>query len=642
MKSTRLLSALTLIFIAFAGIYCNSGRKASTSTIDFLNLNDTVQYVGITACKSCHKNIYETFIQTGMGQSFDVANPNKSVAEFGAHALVYDEYSDFYYKPFWDEDTLFIMEFRLDKEDTVHKRIEKVKYIIGSGQHTNSHIVEINGFLFQAPITFYTQKKQWDLAPGYEKGFNSRFSRAIGLECMTCHNALPQFAKGSENKYYHVPVGIDCERCHGPGALHVREKLAGVVVDTSRAIDYTIVNPAHLNLDLQMSLCQRCHLQGIAVLEEGKSFEDFKPGKHLSEVMNVFLPRYEGAEDQFIMASQADRLRMSQCFKQSKKLSCITCHNPHISVLQTNKNVFNQNCQKCHANNNQCSEDELMRVQQADDCVHCHMPKSESIDIPHVSITDHFISVPSKTLPSDEKEAITKFLGLVCLTQEHPSPKTVAEGYLAFYEKYSSNIAYLDSAEKYIIYLQSSESILSRFNTIIRLYFLKEDYQKVTYYAHQVHLDNIHDAWTIYRIGEGYYQLGQYKEAMMYYEKAVELMPLNVDYLNKLGSSMMALNDVNEAKRVFEQILALNPKHTTALSNLGFISLNLGQVNDAETYYNRALALDPDYEQALMNKAGLMMFMKQPAKAATLLKRVLDKNPGNQRARSLLRQMQKV
>ena len=38
---------------------------------------------------------------------------------------------------------------------------------------------------------------------------------------MTCHNAYPDFVLGSTNKFNKIPKGIDCERCHGPGELHV-------------------------------------------------------------------------------------------------------------------------------------------------------------------------------------------------------------------------------------------------------------------------------------------------------------------------------------------------------------------------------------------------------------------------------------
>src|SRR5690606_16471928 len=127
-------------------------------------------------------DIYNTYIQTGMGQSFGHATRQKSAADFG-HNPIYDKDLDFYYIPYWQNDSLHIKEYRLEGTDTVHKRVQKIDYIIGSGQHTNSHIFGVNGYLFQAPITFYTQKRQWDLAPGFEAGGNNRFSRIIESEC---------------------------------------------------------------------------------------------------------------------------------------------------------------------------------------------------------------------------------------------------------------------------------------------------------------------------------------------------------------------------------------------------------------------------------------------------------------------------
>ena len=77
--------------------------------------------------------------------------------------------------------------------------------------------------------------------------------------------------------------------------------MAGELVDTSKYIDYSIVNPGKLPIDKQFQLCMRCHLQGNAVLADGKSFYDFKPGMDLKDVMTVFTARYEDDES-FIMA----------------------------------------------------------------------------------------------------------------------------------------------------------------------------------------------------------------------------------------------------------------------------------------------------------------------------------------------------
>src|SRR4051812_29390035 len=109
---------------------CNHDTAVATKpSSPFLNLNDTVQYVGMNTCKNCHLNIYETFINTGMGKSFDAATKAKSAATYNAHSLVYDTLNNYYYFPFWQNDSMFIREFRLEGKDTVHNRVEYVSYV---------------------------------------------------------------------------------------------------------------------------------------------------------------------------------------------------------------------------------------------------------------------------------------------------------------------------------------------------------------------------------------------------------------------------------------------------------------------------------------------------------------------------------
>ena len=156
------LATIVLISITIALSRCSSNQtkdSTSTPTPKYLNLHDSAKYVGINSCKLCHQDIYNSFIQTGMGKSFDLASKNKSSAKFDAHSIVYDSISNFYYKPYWKEDGLMVIEFRLNKMDTVYKRIEKIDYIVGSGQHTNSHISNSNGYFTQIPLTFYACSK---------------------------------------------------------------------------------------------------------------------------------------------------------------------------------------------------------------------------------------------------------------------------------------------------------------------------------------------------------------------------------------------------------------------------------------------------------------------------------------------------
>ena len=117
-------------------------------------------------------------------------------------SILYDKKLDISYYPHWNNDSLFVNKY-YHKFDLIDSNY--IDYIIGSGHHTNSHIINQNGYLYQAPFTFYTQDSILDFPPGFESGNNSRFEREIGLECMTCHNAYPDFVLGSTNKFNKIP-----------------------------------------------------------------------------------------------------------------------------------------------------------------------------------------------------------------------------------------------------------------------------------------------------------------------------------------------------------------------------------------------------------------------------------------------------
>ncbi len=646
--SSRLLRSVLLVVALFAItlplFFCNNpaGKDDGDNTHEtslWRNVYDTsAHYVGMQTCRGCHESVYETFIQTGMGQSFGFATKEKSAADFSAaHALVYDSALDYYYKPYWDHDSFYIMEFRVEGGDTVHKRVQKVNYVVGSGQHTNSHIFNNNGYLYQAPITFYTQKHRWDLAPGFEKGASSRFQRLIEIECMSCHNGYPEFVSNSENKYTALKTGIDCERCHGPGSLHVLERQNNTPIDTSKTPDYTIVNPRRLPTELQNNVCQRCHLQGIAVLNDGKTFFDFHPGMKLSEVMNVFMPEYEGAQDKMIMASHVERMKKSQCYVQSGKMSCITCHNPHVSVKFTPRAQYLNACQGCHGNANgqhQCTETAQVRATKNNDCVTCHMPHNSSIDIPHVAVTDHFIR--KRPVEDSMKQKITAFLGLKCFNNNSPDAITTARGYMEFYERYAQSKGLLDSALLYLGKQNDIEAAKKQNRDYIRVYYLLNDYQRVTSYAAQLQPATINDAWTAYRIGEAYYQLQQPDSALPWYHRATELWKYSLDFENKYGICLLAVKKVPEALAVFQFVVGENPNHVSANTNLGFIYMQQGNNTMSYDYMMRANQLDPDYEQNLINLAVWYHSNHQPDRARKSLEHLLKKHPGNERAKAML------
>jgi Tfp pilus assembly protein PilF len=626
----------------------------------YLNHADTAKYIGMSACKLCHQSVYDSFIQTGMGRSIALASQKHSSADF-SNATLYDESKQLHYNAYWEKDSMYMLEYRLSKKDTVHARLNKVNYIIGSGQHTNSHLLLSGQYLSQMPMTYYTQKGKWDLPPGFENGVNTRFSRKIGLECMSCHNAYPDFVMGSENKYTSIPQGIDCERCHGPGSIHVAQRLTGSKIDTSKYIDYSIVNPSKLPIDLQFDICQRCHLQGNTILKEGKSFYDFKPGQKLSDVMTVFLPKYEGAEDEFIMASHADRLKQSACFIKSAErakgtkalkpyknaLTCITCHNPHVSVKSTRSELFDRACINCHGSAEQMAEShKQIKQYKAESCYTCHMPVSGSTDIPHVTVHDHYIRVP---LGKEQKQKIKRFIGLYAVNEKNPEPLVRAKAYLNQYDKFEQNIRFLDSAAHC---LNACEESASKFQVDVQLNFTQGNYSKLLQRVNRIGAEKIYKewcgapsydnawAWTCYRIAEAYNQSNQTASAVKWFSKAVELAPYQLDFRNKLGNALANTNQISEAKAQFKFILKENPSVATAYSNLAYLLMLESKFTEAKSLLKSGLKLDPDNENLMLNLVTLLMQSNDKMGAKLYLERVLQLNKNNRSAQMALKRLE--
>lgn len=679
--AATLVGFLLVTLVAFVG--CGpQDESGQTNPVGqtWRNVSGDVGYVGKGVCQSCHPDKFATFTEAQMGRSFKPALLKHSAADFEDVDPVYDPAFDLYYQAFHRGEDLYIMEYRLADGDTVHKRIEKIDYIVGSGQHTNSHIMEVNGYLYQMPMTWYAQDGKWDLAPKFSGGNNRRFSRPITETCMTCHNAMPGFVEGSENKFSNVPDGIDCERCHGPGELHVEEKRAGKMVDVRTEIDYSIVNPGKLPLDLQFDVCQRCHMQGATVYAEGKGPRDFRPGMKLESVLNVFQPRFADSTEKFIMASHPDRLQMSECFLGSHEensgfepMTCTTCHDPHVSIETLGSDHYRSVCQSCHtplegvdlaaanprtSRNDEaeaskpqfvktrehpaasrrsagvCTEDLAVRKEVDDNCVQCHMPVSGSTDIPHVRVTDHYIrAVEDRAsiveVSEDGFDAEGRFVGLASLIDQDPTEREMAEGYMTLYEESTNRPLYLDSAAVHLERARREESDEELASSLVRLYHLQRDFDATVRLSRKLGREAFSDAWTLYRIGEAYSNIGDLPTAILYMEEAVSLSPDHPRFLNQLGSTYTEARRIDEALEVFNRLLEANPKYAEAHNNRGFARIFRREFDQAEDDFLKAIALDPDAEQAIANLASLYLNTGRAAEARPYARRLLDLAPDN-------------
>jgi tetratricopeptide (TPR) repeat protein len=601
--------------VAFAvvltvGVFsCNKVKKQSQN----ISKKDTLHYVGMQTCKSCHEDIHSSFIHTGMGKSWYLPQQQPKIEIFDNKSVVFDKYKNLWYKPFYRKDTFYIMEYRFQGKDTFYKRTEKVDYIVGSGHQTRSYIANRNGFLYEFPITWYVKKQIWDISPGYENGNNTRFDRPIGLECIQCHNGNNELEQGALYQYKKVALGIDCEKCHGKGSEHVKLMQSGKKVN-----DKAIVNPAKLPIDKQTDVCQQCHLQGTNVYHTQKPFE---PGKSLNEYYAVFLPEYNNKQD-FGIASHAERLKRSACFIQSKgTMTCITCHNPH-EVQQKN---YNDACNQCHTSNTTlCKAPQNIQKAKNFDCSGCHLPKSGTSDIPHVAFTDHFIRKPISEIQKTKQK---EFIGLVCFTENKPKDLDKAIAWLNYFEKVNSKPVYLDSVAKFLSILPYKEKI--------RYFFFRKDYLTLLSVAEK---ETPQDAWTHYYIAEACFAQNNLTKAIIHFEQARQYLPRHIDFVIKAGNAYLSNQQADKAVHLFKEVIQLDKKYPGVHNNLGFAYTLQSQFDLAEQEFLAELSLHPDNVNALGNISSLYIKQGKKSEAKKYLIRLLQVQPQNANAKELLKQ----
>lgn len=636
----RVIVPLALVVCASLVSCGPSDREVPSQDAVYENWAPEAEYVGKEACRECHWQNYDSFVQSQMGRSWRNAALSLSNADFNNPDPVYAPDQNLYYQPFHVGEDLFVREYRIVDGDTIHNRVEQIDYIVGSGQHTNSHIYSVNGYLYQIPVTWYAQEGHWDLAPGFAEN-NSRFDRLIPEACMTCHNGRSPVVPGSENRYTAVAEGIACERCHGPGSIHIEETKAGRVVDINVQIDYTIVNPAKLAPERQLDLCARCHMQAADVFRAGVQPDDFRPGRRLSDFENVYWPRQPDSVHVFNMASHPDRMAMSECFRESwsedrnlKPMTCLTCHDPHVAIETITEQFYTDVCQSCHETSAvpACSEPSVIRGTAKESCATCHMPNSGTLDIPHIQITDHFIRVTERDRPrlsEEEFEEQTRFIRMASLIDPNPSDLDLALGFMSYFEKITNRPEMLEQASKALQRARKVETEQNLESAYMRLWYLQGNFSAIRR-ALREHPDySTQDAWTNMRIGEAFAVQGSFLSAMQYLELAVKAAPEHLRFMTVLASIYSELGTIDQALTLYDRILEANPKHETAVNNRGYANLMSGNFVSAEIDFKRAIELNPDAEMALANLASLYLNTNRQAMAIPLAQRLLSLDPEN-------------
>jgi len=131
-----------------------------------------------------------------------------------------------------------------------------------------------------------------------------------------------------------------------------------------------------------------------------------------------------------------------------------------------------------------------------------------------------------------------------------------------------------------------------------------------------------HDA-----LGIALSQKGQVDEAIIQFQKSLEINPLNAEARNNLGAALFNKGQVDEAMAQYQKNLEINPNDVATHNNLGNAFVHKKQLNEAIAQYQKALEIDPINAEA-RNHLGNALFLKGKVDEAIIqFQKSLEINP---------------
>lgn len=591
------------LLFAFALIGCEP--DISTSPVTFRNVANETDYTGDDSCASCHAEQYNGFQSHGMARSFYALRDIADSLWASADTTVVHAATGLRYRVVRIGTDLFQEEIvRGVQSETLSRRVD---FVVGSGNAAATFLTATNGRLFEMPVSWYARGSRWDLSPGYKLS-NARFDRQIPDRCMACHNSYPATIPWVDGKYSSLPSGIGCERCHGPGELHVSERLD--VPEPQSPIDDSIVNPKHLELGLRLAVCEQCHLQTtVSVLRRGRGAFDFRPSERLSDHVALFFDPAESRTGGTIpVISHAERMQRSACFTETQRsprpLECTTCHDPHEGFRDKGPRYFNATCTSCHM------PDALIAAVAAPyrqdhsadgPCFSCHMPRREADDAPHASFTDHWIrthdgsetptSSTEPLLPYFDRDKQNRegqtYLGMALIVhgRQTNNPRLMATGVATVEAGLESDTTWTEAHFlRGVAYHQLGRPDLAVGALELAVRLQPDSPQ---------HLDALAQAYEALRHSPS--------ESLSLYRKALDIQPALADVRANLATAFHRNGDLERAISEYRASLDEMPWSTDVHVLLGTALLQKGTAADATTSFRKAARLNPFLNKPLRN-----------------------------------------
>jgi len=367
-------------------------------------------YVGDSECLSCHKEQSVSYSHTSHHLTSQLASKDSISGSFGegSNILMISNPET----TALDPRLYFKMEA---KEDGFHQtavaergmqrlmQSERIDIVIGSGVRGQTYLYWSGDHLYELPVSYWSDGRQWINSPGYRDG-TANFGRHVDPRCLECHATyIKPLSSDPQTSIYDrtsLVTGISCESCHGAGADHILRRRNGAGKPVAAAD--SILNPAKFERDRQIDQCALCH-NGTQRDELVPAFT-YLPGRPLDKYL-ASNPA-DKVEHPEVHGNQVGLLKRSRCYLSSPRMSCSTCHNVHTPEDTVAK--YSVRCLSCHRWQS-CGISQKLGSGITRDCIDCHMRREQTNAIVsetagklvRASIRNHWIKIyPDSTLSS--------------------------------------------------------------------------------------------------------------------------------------------------------------------------------------------------------------------------------------------------
>lgn len=385
-------------------------------------------FIGAEACRKCHEKQYQEWTKTWHSKMERWASPETVVGDFNNVTWTFKNIAVDPIKGgkkekvngtvrLWRDGRNYFFTV-VDRDNEKNNQTYQVAKTLG-GKWDQHYETKVGENYYPTPMRWSVIDKAW-LINGYrpddwfladgtpdgiprrpEQMLRNRPDRASEAKCAMCHMTgyTPEFDKKT-NRWKAVgpavELGISCEKCHGPGNLHVKEsqvpKIGGQKEITVRP--GKIIHPLKdLNALQQIQVCTQCHGRNTNKKDKRLAFPvGFLPGDTNVQDLIAFWS-YSGDPNPdhfkyFWPNDWAKRNRQQwQDFQKSVHftkagLTCLTCHTFHGQWHGNQLRLPEERlCVQCHTGQglakrpNQEMYAGSPKAKAGVTCVDCHMPK---------------------------------------------------------------------------------------------------------------------------------------------------------------------------------------------------------------------------------------------------------------------------